>query len=183
MCDYADNSKRNQQVQRALRRGKKEIVRRVHTPKHKHTALYNYFKEGKEIRQSFHLVLRGSEGDSFATLSIYKDADYDIIVLHSHAIKRYMQRTHYKDSLEKAQLMLISTIALFKAVHDSDTYYSTFFQGVFLGNVVDRVLHLRTFITSEQCHTNQKLWRNKSANTVNELRKHLEELTKEMENA
>jgi len=181
--DYSDNSIRNQQVQRAMRRGKDKIVRRVNTPSNKHTALYYYYKENKEIKCAFYLVLKGSEGDSFACPPIWDDVDYDIVVLHSHAINRYMQRTDFKGSLEEAQTLLASAVGVFKAVHDSDTYYLSFYNGVFLGNVVDNILHLRTFINTEQCHTNQKLWRIKSANSLNELAKRFEELAKEMENA
>lgn len=174
--DYGETSRRNQKVQRLLRLGASDVYHRVHTPKSKIHVLYRFVNDRAGTWFSF-LVLQGSEGESFAA-SVITDNDTGIIVIHSHAVNRYMERSSFNGTIEEAQRMIISVIMITCPSKDSDTYYIPFCDGVFLCQEKDHVLHVRTYVNDRQLKPNQRLWKRKSQNdTIDKL----EQLVKEME--
>ncbi len=164
--DYGQTSRRNQKVQRQLRLGVHDVCHRVRTPKNKIPVFYWFVNDPDGTWFSF-LVLKGSEGESFAA-SVITDSDTGIIVVHSHAINRYMERSTFKGTLEKAQLLILLGMMIACPSKDSDTYYIPFVEGVFLCQEKDHVLHVRTYVNDSQLKPNQRLWKRKSINDTTE---------------
>ncbi len=163
---YGETSRRNQKVQRQLRLGVHDVYHRVRTPKSKIPVFYWFVNDPSGTWFSF-LVLQGSEGESFAA-SVITDSDTGIIVVHSHAINRYMERSTFKGTLEKAQLLILLGMMIACPSKDSDTYYIPFVEGVFLCQEKDHVLHVRTYVNDSQLKPNQRLWKRKSINDTTE---------------
>lgn len=163
---YGETSRRNQKVQRQLRLGVHDVYHRVRTPKNKIPVFYWFVNDPNGTWFSF-LVLKGSEGESFAA-SVITDSDTGIIVVHSHAINRYMERSTFKGTLEKAQLLILLGMMIACPSKDSDTYYIPFVEGVFLCQEKDHVLHVRTYVNDSQLKPNQRLWKRKSINDTTE---------------
>lgn len=173
--NYGDITRRNQKVQRQLRLGVCDVFHRVCTPKDKIPVFYWIINDSGHSWFSF-VVLQGSEGESFAA-KINTDSDTGIIVVHSHAINRYMERSSFEGSLEKAQRMVLMGMMIASPSHDSDTYYIPFADGLFLCQEKDRVLHVRTYVNDSQLKPNQRLWKRKS---IEETNKHYNEIIEEM---
>lgn len=164
--NYGDITRRNQKVQRQLRLGVHDVYHRVRTPKDKIPVFYWFVNDPNNTWFSF-VVLQGSEGESFAA-KVITDSDTGIIVVHSHAINRYMERSTFKGTLEKAQLLILLGMMIACPSKDSDTYYIPFVDGVFLCQEKDRVLHVRTYVNDRQLKPNQRLWKRKSINDTTE---------------
>lgn len=171
---YADSTLNNNEVKRQLRMKYSLFIKRVNTAKSKVPAAYIYINTPRHFEFFSFVVLVGSEGDSYATT--YHHETCKIIVIHSHAIKRYIERTNYQGTLEQATGKLMLAMGTSKATHDSDTTYLYFDDGIFICNTKDQVLHVRTFITNEQCHANQRLWSRKSEMQSEQIIKTIEKL-------
>lgn len=174
--NYGETSRRNQKVQRALKRGATDVYHRVNTPKDKIPVLYHFVNDKRETWFTF-VLLAGSEGESIAVNAVF-DNPTDIIVIHSHAVNRYMQRSTFEGTLEEAQRTVLAGILISCPSKDSDTYYIPFGNGLFLCHEKDRVMHIRTYVGDRQLKPNQRLWKRKSQNDTIEQ---LEQLVKEIE--
>lgn len=173
--EYGESSRRNQKVQRALRRGCLDVYHRVNTPKSKHPVLYHFVNDAAGTWFSF-LVLQGTEGESYASAAI-TGHETPIFVIHSHAINRYMERSDFKGTIEQARMSIFAGLLLASPSKDSDTYYIPFSNGMFLCQEKDQVFRVRTFINERQMKPNQRLWKRKSQNdTVTNLEHLLEEM-------
>lgn len=167
--EYGYASLHNTKIQRAMRTGTDYVIHHVNTPKSKHPAIYLFFNDKKGTFYSF-LALQGSEGISFAVKG-NKASPYGIIVIHSHAINRYVERSKFEGSVEEASTYVIMGLMVCVPTKDSDTTYISFDDGVFLCNVTQKVLHIRTYITYKQCKPNQRIWLIKSEMALEELKK------------
>lgn len=167
--EYGFISMDNSKIRRAKRKGVDCVVHYVNTPKSKYPAVYFFFNDKRNMFFSF-LALEGSEGTSFA-IKGSKDSQYGITVIHSHAINRFVERSCYKGSVQDAAEYILMGLMICVPTKDSDTTYISFCDGVFLCNVVNGVLHIRTFITYKQCKPNQRIWMIKSGMALEELKK------------
>lgn len=86
-----------------------------------------------------------------------------------------MERSTFKGTLEKAQLLILLGMMTACPSKDSDTYYIPFVEGVFLCQEKDHVLHVRTYVNDSQLKPNQRLWKRKSINDTTEQIKQLYE--------
>lgn len=171
---YAPDTLNNGELKRQLKKQYTLLLKRVNTAKNKVPAAYIYIKAKKHFEFFGFVVLEGSEGESYAT--IYNHETCHAIVIHSHAINRYIERTNYQGTLEQATGKLMLAMGTSKATHDSDTTYLYFDDGIFICNTKDQVLHVRTFITNEQCHRNQRLWSRRSEMQSEQIIKIIEKL-------
>ncbi len=149
---FSINSK---QVRKEFKKGAKKVFHRVNTPKHRLPVLYMFINEtGGPFATN--LVLQGSEGESFAVCLTFSE---QILVIHSHAINRYIERRKFDGTIEQAQRKLLDELEIHKSVKDStdETQYIYFDGGIFLCQVVDRVFRLRTFIMNRQCSPMQRM--------------------------
>ena len=84
---------------------------------------------------------------------------WEILVIHSHAINRYIERRKFDGTIEQAQHKLLDELEIHKSVKDGTdgTQYIYFDGGIFICTVVDRVFHMRTFIMNRQCSPMQRM--------------------------
>ena len=155
--DYGFISARNTAVRRKLKR-QHDVLHRVNTMIDKIPVIYWFQPDPPHITI---LPLAGKQGESYAVRTVDKNR---LIVLHAHAIDRFKERTAYTGTDDDALRSIIINLMFSAPVSDSDTSYIGYHGGLFLCNMANGVLHARTFITYEQCHTNQKLWLSKSEN-------------------
>ena len=171
---YAPLTLNNSELKRQMKKKYNIFLKRVNTAMNKVPATYIYLKVNKYFEFYGFVVLKGSEGDSYATT--YHHETCKAIVIHSHAINRYVQRTNYQGSLEQATGKLMLAVGTSKPTHDSNTTYLYFDDGIFLCNEKDLVLHVMTFITNGQCHRNQRLWSSKSEMQSEQIIKTIEKI-------
>lgn len=158
--DYTHLTLNNSAVRRTLKKDFVIMIRRVNTAWNKVPAAYVYIKEKKGMNIFGFVVLKGSEGDSFA--ASYRHDRFKALVIHGHAIKRYIERHGYEGTLEQATGKLMLALGTSVPTNDSDTTYIYFDSGTFLCNGKGEVLHVRTYINNQQCHRNQRLFSEKS---------------------
>ena len=167
--EYGFSSINNPKVRRAFRLGATEVFHRVRTPQSKHCVLYQFnSSHGKgKVFRTF-LVLQGREGDSFAG-GIQNGEIIEII--HSHAIRRYIERRRFKGSLEKAQHKIVKELLIhyMEADGTTPTDYIYFDGGVFLCTRDEHIIHLRTFIMNRQCSPVQRIKSLQSEKKTKEL--------------
>ncbi len=169
---YGYDCVRNRRVQRAMRKGAKDLFYGVNTAMSKLPVLY-WIKNDKKGTFFTFLVLEGSEANSYA-IETTRDSKHCIFVIHGHAISRYRERSKFEGTIEQACVKVLTELMLCMPVNDSDTTYISFDGGVFLCNVTNRVLHIRTFITYRQCKPNQRLWMYKSGKELEDLLKEIQ---------
>ena len=157
---YVYKNQRSQKVLRAQRMKASMYVCVGNTPD-KVPVMYTHFFAKQRIISRAFVIVDGSEGDSY--VGEYTNG---LFVIHSHAIRRYIERSGYEGKPEKAIIDIINETMHVYTAHDSDTYYVKYREGVFLCVVIDQVLHYRTWITDQQCHRNQLLFAKKSESEV-----------------
>ena len=155
--EYAKVNGRSPKVMRAGRKNIRVVEWRGNTPDHV-PAMYLHFidrKKAKGVLTLSFLVLKGSEGDSYGV----RMQGGLIIILHSHAINRYIERRRFEGTLKEATMAILDRLALFNQEWDDTTSYVYYDGGVFLGVHTDddKVLHLKTFIMNRQCYPNERM--------------------------
>lgn len=172
--DYTQLTLNNPSVRRTLKRDFVILIKRVNTAWNKVPAAYVYIKEKKGLNIFGFVVLEGSEGESFA--ASYRHDRFKVLVIHGHAINRYIERHGYEGTLEQATGKLMLALGTSVPTNDSDTTYIYFDNGTFLCNSKGEVLHVRTYINNQQCHRNQRLWSEKSKMKTDKVIKTIEKL-------
>lgn len=177
--DYCNAALRSPIVKKAMKRGDKEIYRRVNTPD-KVPAVYAMSLFNKLYYTRSFAVLEGRDGDAFASRVMCSSGAYKAVVIHSHAIKRYIERHHFEGTLEQAQRKILTTLGNNARIPDnmSESSYIDFDGGVFLCIVKDKILHFNTFIMHRQCKPDQRLRALKSEKMTKELNEEFERLTR-----
>ena len=171
---YGADCRKSSIVQKAFKDKKRNVFfRRVNLPVSKQPVIYQYHRNGKSLPYRTFLVVEGSEGESFVG-SVFDGKYYEVI--HSHAINRYIERRGFNGTLNEAQINIFEGLNYYYVTNDytDDTDYIYFDGGVFLCNMKDNVIHLRTFIMNRQCYPNQRILSLESENGIKLFKKELE---------
>lgn len=172
--DYGEAASNAREVQRAFKKGAKVVFRRVNTPEKLH-ALYIIVKYKRQVMYMPFLIVEGSEGRSFvARENNGKESDY-LTVLHSHAVKRYIERHGFDGDLVDAENHIldglwVSARNIDKYTKDMTVYFD---DGMFLGSEKGGICHLNTYIANRQMYPNQRLQSRRLQDNIEELFKKL----------
>lgn len=81
-----------------------------------------------------------------------------MIMIHRHAIERYIERHGYEGGYEECVDYLLSNTSKMQIFVDTNdcTFKGYFEDGLFLGTITDNTIRIRTYITKRQCFPNQK---------------------------
>ncbi|MCR5037899.1 MAG: hypothetical protein K6A94_00980 [Bacteroidales bacterium] len=182
--EYGHNGYNNPRIIREFRHGKKEVWYRTRTPKSKHLVQY-YYTNGTEINTLFgrnpkdfmhlgFLVLEGVHDDNPCESFCASCFDNELlVVIRGHAIYRYIDRHHFKGTLEQAQRKILSGIALFDVKNDTTTAYVYYDGGVFLCSYVNHVLVLGTYVMNSRLYPVQRMKSLQSELSVMEAKKEI----------
>lgn len=169
--DYGYFAANEKSTKKALKKKGVTLARRVNTPK-KNRALYIYSRPNKKVYFTSFLIVEGSEGDSFVTM---EDDKEKMMVLHSHAINRYIERHGYDGTLEQCQCYILNYMMLTAQNVDTITkeVIVYFDEGVFLGCIKDNVTHLNTYVSNNRLYSNQRLMSRRLQDMLDELIKRM----------
>ena len=184
---YCESNQRSKEYRKAVKQGKSEFELRVNTPE-KYPALYIYHIGRLMVHYQPILLLEGSEGESYCLLSspIRRKGGYwydeSLIVLHGHAINRYIERRKFDGTYEQARRGILNHLCVMSVYPDSmdETFYLNYDGGSFLCNKVEGVLHLRTYIVNRQHYPEQRLRSMQSEEDTRLFRQELEEQESEI---
>lgn len=160
VIDYSVPSMNSPKVIKATKHVGDVYWRRVNTPE-KYPVLYKYIMTSETLYGLGFLILDGTEGESFAVrTNTIDNTPFEYIVLHSHAINRWMERKKFTGTLEEAKRKILTGLIVGDIQPDGtdDTWYHYFDGGVFICNYTDpRIMHLRTYILNRQCSPLQRM--------------------------
>lgn len=172
--DYGERAANAKAVKDALKKSN-VTYRRVNTPA-KHRAFYIIIKTKKRMYHMPFLIVEGSEGDSFVALED-ETVSHCLTVLHSHAIRRYIERRGWKGTVEQCEEYLLDAMWVTARNRDKYTKEITvyFDEGIFLGCVKGNICHLNTYVANQHLYPYQRL-------KSRQLQESIEELIKNMRN-
>jgi len=170
--DYGERAANAKAVKDALKKSN-VTYRRVNTPA-KHRAFYIIIKTKKRMYHMPFLIVEGSEGDSFVALED-ETVSHCLTVLHSHAIRRYIERRGWKGTVEQCEEYLLDAMWVTARNRDKYTKEITvyFDNGVFLGCEKDGISHLNTYVSNNRLYTNQRLMSRKLQDNYEKLLKEI----------
>ena len=161
--EYGDTTIRADRIRKAYKSGRRTIWHRVNTPApNKVPVLYNFVFTPKGYFFCTFIILDGSEGESFAGYVKSEKEGDKIFVIHSHAIRRFVERSRFGGSIEQAQLHVLDGLHVNDVQHDptDNSSYIYLDGGIFLCHPAkddNRILHLGTFIMNRQCSPVQRM--------------------------
>ena len=169
--EYGERAVNAQDVKRAFKNGAQTVYRRVNTPE-KLPALYVIVKGRKQGLFMPFLIVEGSEGSSFVIKEKMNDGyDYRLTVIHSHAIKRYVERHGWDGDIVDCENYLLDHMVITSRHEDTITHELLvyFDGGVFLGCVKDNICHLNTYVANQHLYPNQRLKSRQLQESIEEL--------------
>ena len=172
--DYGYYASHANDVIRARRWGQKQVFKYVNTPNpYKIPVLYIFDFSTKQWVYRTFLITVGENLENGFVGGVREDSFFEVV--HSHAINRYIERSHFKGTREEACHQILTGLTLHSVAPEEigNGGYIYFDGGVFITTWKDRVMHLRTFIMNRQCYPNQRLKSLKSEREVKEAREEL----------
>lgn len=158
--EYGERASNADAVKKAFKKkGTKTVYRRVNTPQ-KHRALYIIVGTKNRGLYMPLLIVDGSEGDSFvAREDDGKRSGYNLTVLHSHAIRRYIERHGWNGTLEECENHILDSMWISSRNCDPITKELVMYldNGVFLGCMKDGICHLNTYVANQHLFPYQRL--------------------------
>ena len=143
---------------------KKPFFYRTRTPYGKYDILCLFKPESKkDVTWHALLVLKGKEGEAYSFPGKFETGEKETTgfyptIIHSHAINRYIERSHFKgtrlDAVKHLALSLESYMVPDYVGYDMYYYYEG---GCFICEFIDNVLHYKTFIMNRQMYPNQRM--------------------------
>lgn len=172
--DYGEAASEAQAVQRAFKKGAKAVFRRVNTPQ-KLKALYIIVQNKRQTVVMPFLIVEGSEGRSFVARESSGGKNDYLTILHSHAVKRYIERHGFEGDLVDAENHILD--GLWVSARNIDKYtkdMTVYFEdGMFLGCENGGVCHLNTYIANRQMYPNQRLQSRRLQDNIEKLFKEI----------
>ena len=153
--EYGKRSANSPKIMRIFRKGGNHVFHRVNTPDGI-PVVYVFHVNGKRMVYDVLLVLQGSEGETFAD---YYFPTNEIVMIHSHAINRYMERHGFQGSVGECQKHIILNTEMQSIVCDeiTDERKIYFDGGCFLGYQDGNIYHMKTFVMNRQLYPNQRM--------------------------
>lgn len=177
--EYGKVTVRSERIRKAYKSGKRTVWHRVNTPApDKVPVLYNFVFTPKGFYFCTFIVLDSKDGESFAVYVQSKKEGDKIFIIHAHAIRRFVERSRFDGSIERARLYILDGLHVNDVQHDptDNSSYIYLDGGIFLcypAKDDNRILHLGTFIMNRQCSPVQRM---KSLTSEQYTRKYKKEL-------